>query len=91
MVMREDGCVMSQRLAHDAEASTSHAAPTAPNVIVAHPEQGLRRADAPSAHFNEAQAEKALWQEFHDHDVSINNTLTDALRIHGGASIRLLR
>jgi hypothetical protein len=55
--MREEDCVMSQRPAHDAEALTSHAAPPAPDVAVAHPEQGLRRADAPPAHFNEAQDE----------------------------------
>jgi hypothetical protein len=59
--MREDGCVMSQRPTHDAEASMSHAALLAPDVAAAHPEQGLRRADAPPAHFNEAQAEQALW------------------------------
>jgi hypothetical protein len=89
LVMREDGCVMLQHPAHDAEASTSHAAPPTPDVIVAHPEQGLRRAAAPLTHFDEAQAEQALWQKFPDHDVSINNTLTEALRIHGGPSIRL--
>jgi hypothetical protein len=89
LVMREDGCVMSQRPAHDAEASTSHVAPPAPDVAVAHWEQGLRRADAPSAHFNEDEAEQALWQEFRDHDVSINNTLIEALRIHGVPSIWL--
>jgi hypothetical protein len=80
---------MSQHLAHNAEASTSHAAPPAPDVGVAHPEQRLRRADAPPVHFNEAQAEQVLWQEFRDHGVSINNALTEVLRIHGGPSIRL--
>jgi hypothetical protein len=89
LVMWEGGCVMSPRPAHDAEASTSHAAPLAPDVAVACPEQGLHRADAPPAHFKEAQAEQALWQEFRDHGVSINNALTEALRIHGGPSIRL--
>jgi hypothetical protein len=74
---------------HDVEASTSHAAPPAPDVTVAHPEQVLRRADAPPAHFNEPQAEQALWKEFRDHGVSINNTLTEALQIHGGPSIRV--
>jgi hypothetical protein len=78
---------MSQRPAYDAEASTSHAASPAPDVDVAHPERGLRRADAPPTHFNEAQAKQALWQELRDHDVSINNVLT--LRIHRGPSIRL--
>jgi hypothetical protein len=54
LVMWEDNCVMSQRSAHGAEASTSHAAPPTPDVTVAHPEQGLCRADVPSTHFNEA-------------------------------------
>jgi hypothetical protein len=48
-----------------------------------HPEQGLRHDDMSLAHFNEVQAEQALWQEFHDHGVSINNALTEALRITG--------
>jgi hypothetical protein len=48
-----------------------------------------RGCTTPTAHFNEAQAEHALWQEFQDHNVSINNTLNEALRIHGGPSIRL--
>jgi hypothetical protein len=80
---------MSQRPAHDAEASTSHAAPPTSDIAVLHPEQGLCRLGAAPAHFNEAHVEKALWQEFHNHDISINNALTEALRIHGGPSIRL--
>jgi hypothetical protein len=64
LVMQEDDCVMSQLPAHDAEALTSHAAPPAPDIVVAHLERGRRRADAPPAHFDEAQAEQALWQEF---------------------------
>jgi hypothetical protein len=89
LVMWEDDCVMSQHPAHDAEALTSHATPPAPDIAVAHPEQGLRRAGTPPTHFDEAQAKQVLWQEFRDHDISINNTLTEALRIHGGPSIRL--
>jgi hypothetical protein len=83
--MREDDCVMLQRPA----SSTSHAAPPAFDAAVAHPEQGPRRADPPPTHFNEAQAEQALWQEFHDHNVSINSVLIEVLRIHGGPSIQL--
>jgi hypothetical protein len=30
-----------------------------------------------------------LWQEFRDHNISINNAPTEVLRIHGGPSIRL--
>jgi hypothetical protein len=89
LVMREDGCVMSQCPAHDTEVSTSHAAPPASDVAVSHPEQGLRRPGVPPAHFDEAQAEQALWQEFRDHSVSINNALTEVLWIHGGPSIWL--
>jgi hypothetical protein len=63
--------------------------PPAPDVAAAHPEQGPRHADALPAHFNKAQAEQALWQEFCDYDISINNTLTEALRIHMGPSIWL--
>jgi hypothetical protein len=55
--MQEDACVMSQHPTHDAEASASHAAP---NIAVAQPEQGLRHAVEPPAHFDEAQAEHAL-------------------------------
>jgi hypothetical protein len=45
---------MSQLPAHDAEASTSQATPPAPNFAVAHPDQGLRRADVLPAHLNKA-------------------------------------
>jgi hypothetical protein len=73
LVMREDGCVMSQHLVPDAEASTLRAAPPAPDVVVVHPKQELCRAGALPTHFDEAQAEQALWQEFRDHCASINN------------------
>jgi hypothetical protein len=75
---------MSQRLTHDVEASMSRAVPPAPDVAVAHLEQGLGCAGAPSARFDKAQAEQTLWQELCDHDASINNALTEALRVHGG-------
>jgi hypothetical protein len=89
LVMREDGCVMSQHLAHDAEASTSRAALPASDVAVTCPEQGWGHVGAPSAHFDEAQAEQALWQEFRDHGASINNVLTETMRVHGGPSWRI--
>jgi hypothetical protein len=54
LVMWEDGCMMSQRLAHNAKASMSHAAPPAFDVAVSHPEQGLRRPGSSLAHFDEA-------------------------------------
>jgi hypothetical protein len=83
LVMREDGCVMLQHPVHDAEASMSRAVPPASDVAVAQPERELHCSRAPHAPLDEAQAEHALWQEFHDHDTSINNTLTEALQIHG--------
>jgi hypothetical protein len=58
--MRDDGCVMSQRPAHNAEASSSRAVLPAPDVAVMHPEQGLGRAGASPSHFDEAQAEQML-------------------------------
>jgi hypothetical protein len=69
--------------------STSHAVPPASAATVSHPEQGPRRPGAPPALFDEDQAGQALWQEFRDHGASINNALTEALRIHGGPSVRL--
>jgi hypothetical protein len=38
LVVRSDGCMMSQRPAHDAEASTPHTAPPAADVAVLQPE-----------------------------------------------------
>jgi hypothetical protein len=91
LVMREDGYMMSLRPVHDTEASTSHASSPASDVAASHPEQGLRRPGELPALFDEAQAEQALWQEFRDHGALINNALTEALRIHGGPSIRLFK
>jgi hypothetical protein len=82
---------MSQHPVHDDEASMSHDAPPAPDVTVAHLEQGLRRTSAPPTHFYEARIEQALWQDFRDHGASINNALTEALRVHGGPSWRIFQ
>jgi hypothetical protein len=81
--MQEDGCVMPWCLMHGVEASSSRAGLPTPDVAVAHPEQEQGHTSAPPAHFDEAQAEQALWQEFRDHGASLNNTLNEALRIHG--------
>jgi hypothetical protein len=48
-------------------------------------------AGAPPAHFDEAQAEQALWQEFRDHGASLNNALNEALRVHGGPLWRIFQ
>jgi 2'-5' RNA ligase len=57
--------------------------PAHPDVTIARPEQEQGHASAPPAHFDEAQAEQALWHEFRDHGASLNNTLNEALQIHG--------
>jgi hypothetical protein len=89
--MREDGCMMSGRPTHGAEASSFHAALPASGDTAAHPEQEQERVNAPLAHFIEAQAEQALWQEFRDHDSSLNRALNEALRIHGGPAWRIFQ
>jgi hypothetical protein len=60
LVVWEDGCMMSQRSAHDAGASTSHAALPASDVAVARPEQGRGYACTLPTHLDGAQAERAL-------------------------------
>jgi hypothetical protein len=54
LVMWEDGCVMSQRPAHNAEASTSCATPPTSDVATAQLEQELHRSRAPHAPLDEA-------------------------------------
>jgi DUF971 family protein len=56
--------MMSWPSAHGSEASSSRAALPAPDGTATRLEQERERAIAPSAHFSEAQAEQALWQEF---------------------------
>jgi hypothetical protein len=82
--MRDDGCVMSGRPAHGAEASSSRATLPASDGITECTEQEQEHVNAPPAHFADAQAEKVLWQEFRDHGASLNRALNDVLRIHGG-------
>jgi hypothetical protein len=91
LVMREDSCVMSQCPVHDAEASSSCTVLPAPVAADTHSERGPGHAGAPPAHFDEAQAEQVLWQEFRDHDASINNALSEALWVHGGPSWRIFQ
>jgi hypothetical protein len=64
LVVRDDGCVMSGRPADDAEASSSRVVLPASDDVAARPEQEWERAIMPPAHFADAQAEQALWQEF---------------------------
>jgi hypothetical protein len=69
---------------HGVEASSSRAALPTPDAVVTRPEQERGHAGMPPTHFDEAQAEQALWQEFLDHGASLNKALNEALRIHGG-------
>jgi hypothetical protein len=55
------------------------------------PEQEREHADAPPAHFVDAQAEQGLWQELRDHGASLNRALNEALRIHSGPAWRVLK
>jgi hypothetical protein len=87
--MREDGCVLPRRPAHGVEASLSRAALPTLVGTAARLEQEREHASAPPAHFSKARAERALWQEFRDHGASLNNTLNEALRIHGGIAWRV--
>jgi hypothetical protein len=54
-------------------------------------EQEREPASVPPAYFNEAQAEQALWQEFRDHGSSLNNALSEALRIHAGPAWQIFK
>jgi hypothetical protein len=90
-VMRDDGCVMSGRPTDGAEASSSRAAPPASDSTAARPEQEQERVDAAPAHFADARAEQALWQEFRDHGASLNRALNKALRIHSSPAWRVFQ
>jgi hypothetical protein len=89
--MRENGCVMPRRPTHGTNSSSSRAGLPAPNITVARLEQERELASAPSAYFNEAQAEQALWQEFRDHGALLINALNEALQIHVGPVWQILR
>jgi hypothetical protein len=91
LVMREDGCAMPRRPTHGAEASSSHAGLPAPNTAVVGLEQEREPASAPPAYFNEARAKQALWQEFQDHGSSLNNSLSEDLRIHAGPAWQIFK
>jgi hypothetical protein len=54
-------------------------------------EQEREHADAPPAHFIEAQAEQGLWEELRDHGASLNWALNEALRIHSGPTWRVFQ
>jgi hypothetical protein len=91
LVMMDDGCVMSGRPADDAEALSAYAVLPASDGAATRPEQEWERVITPPAHFADAQAEQALWQEFRDHGASLNRALNEALRIHGGPAWRIFQ
>jgi hypothetical protein len=64
LVVWSDGYVMSQRPAHNTEASTSCIMPLAPDATVSQLEQGRCHPGVLHALFDEAQADQALWQKF---------------------------
>jgi hypothetical protein len=72
LVVRDDGDAALGCPTDGAEASSSRAALPALGGPAAHSEQEWERADAPPAHFVEAQAEQELWQELRDHGASLN-------------------
>jgi hypothetical protein len=55
------------------------------------PEQGPEDANAPPAHFIDAQEEQGLWEELRDHGASLNRVLNEALWIHGGMAWRVFQ
>jgi hypothetical protein len=80
LVVRDDGCVMSGHPTNGAEASSLRAVLPASDGATARLEQELERAIMPPAHFADTQAEQELWQEFRDHDASLNRALNEALK-----------
>jgi hypothetical protein len=91
LVMRDDGCVMSGRPTDSAKASSLYAVLPASDGAAARPEWEWERIIAPPAHFVDAQVEQALWQEFRDHDTSLNRAMNEVLRIHNGPAWRIFQ
>jgi hypothetical protein len=85
LVVRGDVGATLGRPANGAWASSSRIEPSAC------PEQGPEDADAPPAHFIDAQAEQGLWEELRDHDASLNRVLNVALWIHDGPAWRVFQ
>jgi hypothetical protein len=82
LVARSDAGAALGRPTDGAGPSSSRAGPSA------RLEQGQEEADAPPAHFIDAQAEQGLWEELRDHGASLNRALNDSLWIHSGPAWR---
>jgi hypothetical protein len=91
LVVRDDGSAALECPVDGAGASSSRPALPTSGGPAAHPEQERERAGAPPAHFVEAQAEHELWQELRDHVTSLNQALSEALRIHNGPAWRFFQ
>jgi hypothetical protein len=85
LVARSDVGATLGRPSDGTGASSSRGGPTA------RPEHGREHADAPPAHFVDAQAEQGLWQELRDHGASLSLALNEALRIHSGPMWRVFQ
>jgi hypothetical protein len=84
LVRRWDGHMVAGGSRHGAEASSSRAGRPASSDPATNLGQGQERVDAPPPHFADAQEEQQLWEELRGHSASLNRTLNEALRIHGG-------
>jgi hypothetical protein len=82
LMARSDVSVALGRPVDAAGPSSSRAGPAA------RLEQGQEEADAPPAHFIDAQAEHGLWEELRDHYALLNLALNEALWIHSGPALR---
>jgi hypothetical protein len=85
LVVKGGGGAVLGRPTDGTGASSSRIGPSA------RPEQEQEHADAPPAHFVEAQAEQGLWQELRDHSASLNRALNEALQIHSGPTWRVFQ
>jgi hypothetical protein len=81
LVRRWDGHMVAGGRGHGAEASSSHAGPSA---------SGEGRVDESPA-FADAQEEQQLWAELRDHGASLNRALNEVLQIHGGPAWRVFQ
>jgi hypothetical protein len=88
--MCEDGRVMSRQPTHGRGLIITRW-PARPRRHHGAPGEEREHASALQAHFNEAQDEQALWQEFQGHDASLNNALNEALQIHIGPTWRVFQ
>jgi hypothetical protein len=88
-MVQPDGCVMLQQPVSDAGASACGAAVPAPGADVPLWEQRLLLLGVLQSLLEEARSERVLWQEFRANGASLNVTLVEAFRLHGGRSFQI--